>query len=270
MNRTVIIFAFVAVLTACFIPLNQASAQLYDVEILPSSPPIELSQNGGNFYFHGRIINNSDTVEVVDQWVRVKFPLGTIYEPIWETSHRIRMQPGDTLTCINLKQHIPGCIEFGDYEYTCFVGHVIGYIPPYHIDDFERIDSSKFFFTVTYQSGLDQVDCDSGNFHLDGCFDQFETFNFISYEINQNYPNPFNAQTEIEYLLRSPANVKLDVYDILGRRIKTLVDGFNTEGPHRVLWDGKNANGESVASGIYFYRLSGDDFSVSKRMSLIK
>jgi hypothetical protein len=81
----------------------------------------------------------------------------------------------------------------------------------------------------------------------------------------QNYPNPFNAQTTIQYSLKSPANVSIDILDILGRRIKTITPGMQPAGTHRVIWDGSN-----YSSGIYFYRVNSGAFSETSRMTLLK
>jgi hypothetical protein len=80
-----------------------------------------------------------------------------------------------------------------------------------------------------------------------------------------NYPNPFNPATTIRYELPQFAEVTVEIYDILGRKVATLVSGPQQPGPHRVVWDG----GE-YPSGIYFYRLKTNDFVETKKMLLIK
>ena len=105
---------------------------------------------------------------------------------------------------------------------------------------------------------------------LKGCFAEDRAIPFKPYAVNQNFPNPFNIHTAINYTLNSPGHVRLDIYDMLGRKVRTLVDEFNNVGPHQVIWNGINSNGETVSTGIYFYRLSGDDFAETKRMTLIK
>jgi hypothetical protein len=80
-----------------------------------------------------------------------------------------------------------------------------------------------------------------------------ESFNFQLY---QNFPNPFNPSTTIEYELQSNGNVKLEVYDLLGSKIKTLVNNYEFSGKHSVAWHGLTDTGQKVSSGIYFYNLS--------------
>lgn len=90
------------------------------------------------------------------------------------------------------------------------------------------------------------------------------------FSLSQNFPNPFNPQTSIRYALPQDANVKLAIYNVLGQRVKTLVDGHQTAGYNTVWWDGKDESGDQVASGIYFYRLQADKFSEIKKMLLVK
>ncbi|UCE67267.1 MAG: T9SS type A sorting domain-containing protein [Candidatus Zixiibacteriota bacterium] len=88
--------------------------------------------------------------------------------------------------------------------------------------------------------------------------------------LNQNYPNPFNAATNISFNLPEAGQVKLQVYDLLGRSVVTLHDGFLQAGSHTVAWDSRSAAGFDLASGVYFYRLQAGSFDKTKKMLLIK
>lgn len=91
------------------------------------------------------------------------------------------------------------------------------------------------------------------------------------YALYQNYPNPFNPATTIEYNLREKSIVSLEVYDLLGRKIATLLSSdIQNAGRQSVSWDGKNLAGEFVSSGVYIYQLRANDFSESKKMMLIR
>ena len=83
--------------------------------------------------------------------------------------------------------------------------------------------------------------------------------------MSQNYPNPFNAQTTIQYALPKDARVKVEIYDILGQRVTTLVDGVIPAGYQRVVW---NAAGQP--SGVYFYRISTNNENRIGRMLLVR
>ena len=86
----------------------------------------------------------------------------------------------------------------------------------------------------------------------------------------ENFPNPFNPSTTISYYLPNPGWVKLSIYNITGEEIKALVNNDNNSGFHRVIWDGKNSTGNDVPSGMYFYRLTTKDLSITKKLLLIK
>ena len=90
------------------------------------------------------------------------------------------------------------------------------------------------------------------------------------FTLNQNYPNPFNAATNISFNLPEGGQVKLQVYDLLGRSVVTLQDGFLQAGSHTMVWDGRSAAGFDLASGVYFYRLQAGSFDKTKKMLLIK
>ena len=86
----------------------------------------------------------------------------------------------------------------------------------------------------------------------------------------QNYPNPFNPNTTIRYDLPKASDVKLVIYNILGQKVRTLIDKNRSAGFHIVLWDGKNGAGVSVASGVYIYRIEAERFVKSRKMLLIR
>jgi hypothetical protein len=90
------------------------------------------------------------------------------------------------------------------------------------------------------------------------------------YSLAQNRPNPFNPQTSIEFALPKAGQTKLAIYNILGQRVVTLVDKMSEAGYHNINWNGTDAAGKEVASGIYFYRLESGDFSDSRKMLLLK
>jgi len=91
-----------------------------------------------------------------------------------------------------------------------------------------------------------------------------------SLSLSQNYPNPFNATTIIQYNLPIASDVTIDIYNLLGRRISTIVDEYQTAGYKSVIWNSRNSKGDAVSSGIYFYRLTTSEISFTKQMTLIK
>ena len=89
--------------------------------------------------------------------------------------------------------------------------------------------------------------------------------------LSANYPNPFNPLTQIEFNLPEKAQVKLEIFNSLGQKIKTLVnDQWLNAGTHTVDWDATDENNHRVASGVYFYRLTGEKFHKQKKMLFIR
>jgi len=91
-----------------------------------------------------------------------------------------------------------------------------------------------------------------------------------AFDLEQNYPNPFNPTTTIRFSLARAGHVRLDVFNLLGERVRTLTDADFPAGAHGVVWDGTDDDGRPMASGIYLYRLRSDNESHSRKMSLVK
>lgn len=91
-----------------------------------------------------------------------------------------------------------------------------------------------------------------------------------AFELFQNVPNPFNPSTTIRFDLPDAGPVRLRIYDVKGALVATLLDGYVEEGTGEVVWTGKGSDGRSVASGIYFYRLTAGGFTETKKMVLLR
>ncbi len=91
-----------------------------------------------------------------------------------------------------------------------------------------------------------------------------------NFQLAQNYPNPFNPSTVIRFSLPVAAQARLEVFNVLGKKVKTLIDQYLPAGDYQAYWDGKFADGSRAPSAMYFYRLTADDFSVSRKMLLVK
>lgn len=100
----------------------------------------------------------------------------------------------------------------------------------------------------------------------------------LHYELSQNYPNPFNPETKIRYQLSKRSLVKLEIYNIVGQKVRTLVSGEQTTGTYELAWNGTNDRGGFVGSGVYMYRLQaeasaggpGDHLTVTRKMVFIR
>jgi len=90
------------------------------------------------------------------------------------------------------------------------------------------------------------------------------------FELSQNYPNPFNPTTTITLSLPQDSRVSLQVYDVTGRKVRTLADQPLPAGVHKIAWDGRNEGGEAVSSGVYIYRVQAGAFVESRKMVLLR
>ena len=127
---------------------------------------------------------------------------------------------------------------------------------------FDLTDLSRFVGTTTDEAG-----------HFSLSLQTFSTDRGpalpTSFALGQNYPNPFNPSTIIPYQLPTAGHVRLEVFNLLGQRLATLVNGERSAGAHTAQWDGTDAAGRAVGAGVYIYRLSGDGHAMSRRMVLI-
>ena len=149
--------------------------------------------------------------------------------------------------------------------------------PQYRELQIPRIDGQGSSFTFVdsdYQAGLSyryRVDASDANDR----WTLFETEPIatpaLSLALHQNTPNPFNPSTSISYDVAAPGGVvTIAVYDVAGRLVRTLVAGAERPGKKGVTWDGRDDRGESVASGVYFYRLTAGERTPTKKMVLLK
>jgi len=88
--------------------------------------------------------------------------------------------------------------------------------------------------------------------------------------LSQNYPNPFNAKTTIEFSVPAETFVTLNVYNILGEKVRTLVKASVPHGRHQVVWNGKNAAGDLVSSGVYLYKLETPHTAIMRKLVLLR
>ncbi len=116
-------------------------------------------------------------------------------------------------------------------------------------------DSNRVIFTVLV-SGIDDEDTLMSR--------------PLDFSLSQNHPNPFNSNTNISYSVPMPGQIKLTIYDLLGRRVRTLTDEHQTPGNKSIDWNGTDDQGNTVATGIYFYRIEAGEFTETKKMLMLK
>jgi len=121
---------------------------------------------------------------------------------------------------------------------------------------------------VTPQANTTRMVVITGN----ASFVQKEQARYLPSEVSlrSNYPNPFRKHTTIEYTLPEPGRVTVEVFDVLGRKVRVLVNDQRKAGPHRVTWNGQNGSGQGVASGVYLTRLTFKGETITQKMVLVK
>ncbi len=144
----------------------------------------------------------------------------------------------------------------GDYTYEPQVGDHISFVKgvvDYSYDQYEiEIMTDEDIGTVT--TGVEGTD---GQMPLD-------------YSLSQNYPNPFNPVTRLTYTLPQAGPVRIEIFNVAGQKVRTLMDGPETAGRHELTWTGLDDHGSQVASGIYFCRFQAGDLSTVRKMVLLK
>jgi len=100
--------------------------------------------------------------------------------------------------------------------------------------------------------------------------DQVDANPKTDFKLKQNYPNPFNPQTRILFSLPTSCQIQINIYDLRGMKVATIIQGFLGQGIHSIIWTGKDDSGKAVSSGTYFYRLTAGDYVETRRMLLVR
>ena len=108
------------------------------------------------------------------------------------------------------------------------------------------------------------------DFDLDLGVGERNMANPSSWYLESNYPNPFNPSTTLTYRVGAIERVTITVYSVLGRKVRTLVDSPQSPGVYKTIWDGRDASGRELASGVYFVRMSSASFTQARKIALIR
>ncbi|GEM_PF-5841659 len=218
------------------------------VAMMPDYIPVTTFP-GGSFNYTATLGNTTSSSQISDVWLMLNVPGYGLYGPI-DRFDNISIAPNSAIVVSGVTQDIPTFAPLGVYNYIAYCGDY-----PSDIND-----EASFEFTVVPES--------TGTTDSWGVGDWFkEKDNSIptSPISVMNYPNPFNSSTEIKFDLPHQSFVNLEVYNIIGEKVETLINGPTPAGEHSIVWDASNAS-----SGIYFYRLSTEYMTVAKRMILLK
>jgi len=234
--------------------ISWGTAPVASIGMMPNNTPITIPPGGGSFTYTGVLGNNTASPASVDVWLKLTLPNGTPYGPLLNYNN-VPLAANQVLSVSGINQAVPSYAPAGAYTYWALVG------------DFPLtvMDSVGFRFTkqgVVNNAVNDQEWALSGWGFDSGPMDALLPEAIM---LLDNYPNPFNATTTITYNLPISGDVDLEVYNLLGQKVTTLVDGRVEAGQHSVSWDAAN-----YSSGIYFYKLSAGEKSYTKRLTLLK
>lgn len=229
---------------------------LITINAVPDNPPIIIEPTGGSFDYTVDLINNTQDPVPFDVWIDVVLPNGSVFGPIISRTD-LTLPPGSTLTR-QLSQSVPPSAPSGVYTFMV------------HSGDFytaQIIHENGFPFE---KSGATDGDGQIDN--LDGWVTSgWDGEGLASvaipdvYFLAPPYPNPFNPTAQIQFGLPENSYVRIDVYNILGSRVTTLIDRTLNAGFHDVRWEAPN-----VASGLYLIQMKAGGYVHTKKAFLLK
>jgi len=218
----------------------------------PFDMPIEIPATGGSFDFAVHLTNIAPVTLAIDAWINVTLPSGGTYGPVLGP---LNLNLGSEFTLTRIRdQVVPANAPAGMYTYNIYA--------VYESDT----TSDSFSFTKLGAGGMDGM---GGWINTGEPFDDLIADAGVAvpvrYALHQNYPNPFNPTTTISYMLQDASYTTLAVYDVQGREVARLVNGWRDAGLHEVTFDATN-----LSSGVYLYRLKAGDFNGTGKMVLMK
>ncbi len=177
---------------------------------------------------------------------------------IWEMNLKTKDVDGPIQLSSELRGQIPNGVE------AILFDHIER--QSYPLLEVDKISIRKFSNHYDYPMTL----IVGAPIYVDGMVAEIEASMPETFALDQNYPNPFNPITTITYSLPVPSHVNISVYNVLGQKVITLEKGWVNTGNHQTLWNGRDAGGNAVSSGLYFYSLEAENFRQIKKMLFLK
>ncbi|MFH1861371.1 MAG: T9SS type A sorting domain-containing protein, partial [bacterium] len=235
-----------------FYQYTTAGTTSLQTTLTPQFPPIVIPAGGGNFAFDVQVANVQVLPLYFDLWTDCVLPNGHVSRYfLYRTG--INIGVGSSIQRFNLQQNIPGSAPAGSYFYRLLTGEYPSVVVAADSFAFEKEGSGVGDWGLERWSLSETI---SGNLNM---------------EVGQTFlsamcsPNPFNPSTTIRFGLPETQQVRLAVFDVQGRQVAVLVDGWREAGYHEALFDGSD-----LASGVYYYRLQAGEFTTSEKMVLVK
>ncbi len=221
--------------------------------LAPQNPPIVVPSGGGSFVFDASVENGSADPITFDAWSEVILPDGRVYGPLILRNGNVI--PAGATILRQITQNVPPAAPPGSYTYIGNAGNYPDSVLSTDSFPFVKLPSDGAPPAHNLGWAVSGWDDDEEGFRI-----QDSGFGILS--VN---PNPFNSSTSISYKLQAASSVKLAIYDIAGREVAVLAQGFYPAGTHQVMWDGT-----AIASGVYFARLTAGYITRTQKLTLIK
>ena len=220
------------------------------VTLTPLNLPINIPGGGGTFHFNAQIINNTNQTQNFDAWTEAELPNGSIYGPIILRTN-IMIPANATILRTGIAQYVPPAAPPGSYSYIGNAGTHPGTV----------IDSDSFGFLKLPSDG--SVNHNQG-WAVYGWFD--ETISSpCEFSFADASPNPFNPETQLTFTLPEAGEASLMIYDVNGRLIAVIADGWHSAGSHSITF-----NAPDLASGVYFATVKTAGFIKTQKLLLLK
>lgn len=232
------------------VSIQTAGAPDVSITLTPYGTPIVIPAGGGSFDYNVAVANNGTTPATVDGWIMVMLPDSTQYGPVLGPVN-LTLAGGASVNR-DRTQYVPAAAPPGVYTYQGYVGTYPGTI----------YDSDSFTFTKSLADGGSYVGAwqNTGESFENELVEIPTTFSMV-----EIHPNPFNPTATLTFTLVQTEQVKLSVYDLSGRRVAQLINGWREAGTHEVTFDASN-----LASGVYICYLEAGQLAASDRMILMK
>ena len=228
---------------------------MIQIAMTPLSFPMTIPTSGGSFDYNIEVANLEATTLSGQVWCDVILPSGSTYGPTLGPASVV--MPAGFVGDRDRIQDVPGVAPAGTYIYNGYVGNYPGSIWTQDSFTFEKLTIGEGPCIEGWTNTGEPFEDWLISIHEEAVPDVFA--------LGQNYPNPFNPMTMVSFSLPENARIHLVVYDLLGRQVATLINGWRDAGVHEVVFDAAD-----LASGIYLYHLEAKDFASTGKMVLMK
>ena len=238
------------------VQLTVISDSSLSVALTPDNPPILIPETGGNFGYNIALYNTYPDQQTTDIWTYITLPGVGVVGPIIQVMG-VNI-PGLTIIDRNRTQDVPQVAPAGIYTYYACIGEY----------PWEVISADSFTFEKLGEGEWGKWTLDDWRCYGESFKENYNTFGEIipdNYYLSPPYPNPFNPETNIEFGLPESGDISLVIYNLQGREVAILFDGWHPAGIYHTTF-----NGSKVSSGVYFACLKADNFSLTQKLLLVK